>query len=167
MEARMTVVHWLPKSPSHTDPALEQNLVADDESAAARPLEVVVVNTDARPTMQALRSAYAFARNLKARIRVVVPHVVPYQLPLDAPPVERGVMERRMRALLPDAAGDPIETRIEILLCRDVEIALRGALAPGSTVIVGGRYSWWPNAADRLAWRLRRMGHQVVRVNSK
>jgi hypothetical protein len=59
------------------------------------------------------------------------------------------------------ANESPVETNVQIYLCRDPFEALEGALSPGSLVVLGGRKRWWPTREKRLAKKLHRAGHEV------
>lgn len=122
-------------------------------------LEVAVVFTSATPTVAALKQAGALADRLSARINMVVPQIVPYPLPLESPPVLLDFSERRFREI---ARESPVETNVQIYLCRDRLETLKSVLAPGSVVVIGGRKRWWPTREKRLVRQLRRAGHEVV-----
>ena len=122
-------------------------------------LELTVLFTGLPETLRALSQATRMAQDLHARIRLVVPQVVPYPLPLEAPPVLVEFNARRFQEL---AMGQSIETNVEIFLCRDVEVLLEQVLPEHSTVLMGGRAHWWPTAQTRLTRRLQQQGHHVV-----
>jgi hypothetical protein len=122
-------------------------------------LNVAVVFTSVEATLVALRKAGALASRLRGRITLVVPQVVPYPLPLTSPPVLLDWNEKRFRAI---ASESPVETTVQIYLCRDRLETLTTELSPRSLVVVGGRKRWWPTAEKRLARKLRRAGHEVI-----
>lgn len=122
-------------------------------------LNIAVVFTSVPETLAALRRAGALASRLNARITLVVPQVVPYPCPLASPPVLLDFSERRFRVI---AGASPVETTVQLYLCRDQWEALRLVLQPRSLVVVGGRKRWWPTREKRLAWKLRRAGHEVI-----
>lgn len=128
-----------------------------DESE--RRLEVAVVFTSAASTIAALRKAGALADRLRARINLVVPQVVPHPLPLESPPVLLDFSERRFREI---ATESPVETTVQIYLCRDRLETLKSVLARRSLVVIGGRKRWWPTREESLARKLRRAGHEVI-----
>jgi len=149
-------------------PVLEKQLNSPSgpgpELAGRQPgqkLEISVVYTSDDATAAALRSAGKLAGELDGRIALVVPQIVPYPLPLSSPPVLLGFNERRFAAV---AAHSPVETRVQIYLCRDREVLLGDVLRPHSLVAVGGRRRWWFSAERRLARRLSREGHEVIFV---
>ena len=122
-------------------------------------LEVAVVFTSAPATIAALRKASALADRLSARIKLLVPQVVPFPLPLESPPVLLDFSERRFREI---AAESPVETTVEIYLCRDRWETLKSVLARRSLVVIGGPKRWWPTKEKSMARKLGRAGHEVI-----
>jgi acetyl esterase/lipase len=100
--------------------------------------------------------------------------VVPYPLPLEQPPRNLQFVSRRFRTLAAStwrgespASHRWIDTRADIVLCRDAWRGLMGKLPPCSVVVVGRRAGFWPLwtcREERLAKRLRDAGHHVVRA---
>jgi hypothetical protein len=127
-------------------------------------LNIDVVFTSVDATLAALRKAAELASRLAARITLVVPQVVPYPLPLESPPVLLDWSERRFRVI---AEESPVETTVEIYLCRDRLQTLSTVLKPRSVVVLGGRRRWWPTADKRLARKLRAAGHEVIFAETK
>ncbi len=127
-------------------------------------LEVVVVYTGVKQTLAALRAAACFARGLTARIRLVVPQLVPFPAQLDEPLVRTDFVERKFRTLAEESA---IEANVDIRLCRDWEAGVLQGLKPGSRIVLGARMRWWPGAREgRLVRALQKRGHQVLLVGS-
>ena len=124
-------------------------------------LSIMVVFTTVPATLIALEQGGQLAQQLGARIRIVVPHVVPYPLPIDRPPVDPEFRLRRFRTVSIQGA---IETQIEVRLCRDSDHAVMQGLPPRSVILIGGRKRWWPTRERRLAKRLARVGHHVIFV---
>ena len=140
-------------------PAIPPESPLSHECDYARVLDVNVVYTDVPGTLAALRKAGGLAANLRARIQIIVPQVVPYPLPLSRPGVHREFSERRFHTL---AEGLHIDTQVQICLCRDREQLLAQALPPRSLIVIGGRKRWWPTAERALASKLCRCGHEVI-----
>jgi hypothetical protein len=124
-------------------------------------LSINVVCTTSAATLHALKQAGELAHHLGARIRIVVPHVVPYALPIDRPAVDPNFRLRQFRTFFFQHA---IETHIDVRLCRDAHECLKQALAPQSIVLIGGRKRWWPTREKRLAKTLSLAGHHVIFV---
>ncbi len=133
---------------------------AHSSTAQSSGLAIVVLFTTVRGTLNALQHAARLAYELQARIQIIVPYVVPYPLPIDKATVNP---KFRLREFLTRCEQQPIETRIDIWLCRDVRQCIYEGLLPNSLVVVGGRQSWWPLTYEkRLARSVRSRGHQVV-----
>jgi len=64
--------------------------------------------------------------------------------------------------LLALAGEQPVETNIQMYLCRDLTETIRRVLKPDSVVVIGGRKRWWPTPEQKLAAILRRDGHHVI-----
>jgi hypothetical protein len=150
----------------YPSPAFEMVLAPDRKGTAPSQagesehrLAITVVFTSTSATTAALRKAGVLADNLNACIKLVAPQVVPYPLPLETPPVLLAFSERRFREI---AMESPVETTVQIFLCRDRWETLKGVLAPHSLVVVGGRRRWWPTKEETLARKLRRAGHEVI-----
>jgi hypothetical protein len=129
-----------------------------------RTMDIVVVFTSMEPTLRALKQAGALAHRLDLRVKLVVPQIVPYPLPLTSPPVLLDFNERRFFAV---ASESHVETTVCIYLCRDRWDALELVLQSHSLVIIGGRKRWWPTAEAWLARGLRRAGHEVIVVETE
>ena len=91
-----------------------------------------MVFTSVESTLAALKEAGNLANSLGARIKLVVPQVVPYPLPLETPPVLVEFNENRFRVM---ASESPVETSVQIYLCRDRFETLTSVLKPGSIVV--------------------------------
>ena len=124
-----------------------------------RRLNITVVFTSVDSTLAALKEAGMLANSLGAQIMLVVPQIVPYPLPLESPPVLLEFNENRFRVM---ASQSPVETSVQIYLCRDRFETLTSVLKPGSIVVLAGRKRWWPTRDKRLARQLRRAGYEVL-----
>ena len=124
-----------------------------------RQLEIAVVFTSVMPTIRALKEAGLLAMQLNARINLIVAQVVPWPLQLTSPPVLLEFDEGRFRVI---ASRTGVHTDVSVYLCRARVRAITNVLRYGSLVMIGGRSRWWPTVEKRLAWKLRRAGHQVV-----
>jgi hypothetical protein len=126
---------------------------------AGQRLNIAVVFTSTEATLAALKEAGALASSLGARITLLVPQIVPYPLALETPPVLIEFNEKRFRLI---ARQSPVETTVQIYLCRDGMETLTNVLSPGSIVVIGGQKRWWPTREKKMARQLRRAGHEVV-----
>lgn len=127
--------------------------------AAPHSFEIVVLFTTVRETLSALQAAGRLAQGVATGIRLLVPQVVPYPLPLDEPPVPSGHLIREFQLVLEDSQ---LETRIDVRRCRDQWQTIHNALRPRSVLVIGGPRGWWPSKKYRIAARLRADGHQVI-----
>jgi hypothetical protein len=137
---------------------------ADAGEGVERPLNVVVLHTSDSSTRRALKTAASLASQLSAHVHLVAPRVVPFPLDLNAPQVPVSFTARQLREIAEDAG---VDTSIDIILCRDLMRTLASVLRPQSIVVIGeSRSPWWRLAwmgrENRLAQRLRALGHQVV-----
>jgi len=146
--------------------AFEKHLVAGTLAPSTVPdttleskLNISVVFTSVESTLEALKRAGELASRSRGHITLVVPQIVPFPLPLTSPPVLIDWNERRFSVI---ASESQVKTDVMLYLCRDRSETLARVLAPRSLVVVGGRRRWWPTAETRLAWKLRRAGHQVI-----
>ncbi len=131
-------------------------------SASGGGFQVTVVFTTRPGTQAALRMAGAFAKDLGARIRLVVAHEVPFHFPLDKPPVSLDFLERYQIRLVSESGVRAEEVHIEMFLCSDRAECLRRVLRPRSLVVVGGRRRRWLNSERRLEKWLGRLEHRVI-----
>jgi len=136
------------------------------ELSSDRPsLRVTVVATNDRGTLAALRTAGKLAANLGARIALVKAQLVPFQFPLDKPPVSTDFLQRQLHGLVCEAGIEGEEMTIQLWLCRDRNESLRKILRAHSLVVIGGRKRWWSRREKTLERYLSRLGHQVVFVD--
>jgi len=144
--------------PATGHPALPIGVEADQQ------VNIAVVFTSVDPTLAALKEAGNLANSLGARITLVVPQVVPFPLPLETPPVLLEFNQNRFRVM---ASESPVETGVQVYLCRDRFETLAAVLKPGSIVLIGGRKRWWPTKDEALAQQLRRAGYEVLFKETK
>ena len=137
---------------------------SDLAPAAISNLQVVIPYRAAHLTRAALRYATSLASDLNAQIRLIDVYVVPYGVPLDEPPVNPKHLTRKLRQL---AQESEVPISAEVVYARDWEQGFRRALAPGSLVLMAIKRSWWQTSDKRFAARLRKLGHQVVWVESE
>ena len=127
-------------------------------------LDIVVLHSSEASTLRALKTAATLAGELSARVHLVAPRVVPYPLELNEPQVPVSFTAQQLRQLAAEAG---VEVEVDIILGRDFMTMLSAVLKPQSLVVLGERRSRWWNfewldRENRLAKRLRKLGHQVV-----
>ncbi|MBV9763824.1 MAG: hypothetical protein JOZ48_03180 [Acidobacteriaceae bacterium] len=123
-------------------------------------LPIWIVFTTTNGALAALARAGELAASLDAQIRIVLPHVVPYPLPLNRPAVDPLF---RVKDFCDMCEKRAIEIEIEVRLCRDAHECLRDWLPPNSLVVIGCRKNRF-GRENRLGRTLRRLGHHVIFV---
>jgi hypothetical protein len=106
-------------------------------SAPQRSLQVFVLFNGKETTAAALRSAEAFVSGLGGEIHIAVPHVVPYPLPLNRPPVDRGVLLAQIAGAVAQSGITCGVRRVLIAYTRSQEDAWRFLLPPHCIVFIG------------------------------
>jgi hypothetical protein len=136
--------------------------VLDGCVPAVRTDTVNVVFTTADETLAAVHVASVLGKALGVPLTVILFSPVSYPLsteaPAGVPPVEAETFIERVRA-------QGIEARVRVYMCGNDDHVLPNAFRPHSFIVVGGRRSWWPTAAERLRRRLEGAGHFVVFVD--
>ena len=127
-------------------------------------LQVVIPYKAPQFTRAALHYAAQMAGGLNVRLRLIDVHVVPYGVPLGEPTVRPQYLARRIRNL---ARESTVPVSAEIVYARDWEQGFRRALGVGSIVLMPFKRAWWRTSEKRLAARLRKLGHQVIWVESE
>jgi hypothetical protein len=129
-------------------------------------LPITVVYTTQEGTLAALKTAAALARDLNARLGLIVTEVVPFRLPIDRPRVSVDFLKGRQDALVSKAGLAREEIRVQICVCRDTKETLGRLLPTPSLVVLGGRRGPWPSREQRLQTFLSRLGHHVIFVDA-
>jgi hypothetical protein len=137
---------------------------SDLATAPISDLQIVIPHRTPQFTRAALKYAATLANDLNGRIRLIDVYVVPYGVPLDRPTVSPKHLARKVRQL---AQESTVPVSAEVVYARDWEQGLRRSLAPGSLVVMAIKRSWWRTSEKRLAARLRKLGHQVIWVESE
>ena len=139
-------------------PAPGQPVAARSDDSELR-LNISVVFTSEELTRAALGHAAALAESLDAKITLLAVQSVPFPLQLQQSPVSVRWNEERA---LDIAADSPVETAVQVYLCRDRLQTLRSVLESGSIVVIGCRRRPWPTFEMRLGRKLRHLGYEVV-----
>jgi hypothetical protein len=127
-------------------------------------MNVTVIATNGRGTIAALRAAEKLAANLGASIALVKAQIIPFEFPLEDPPVSIDFLQRQLYGLVCEAGIEAQKITVRLWLCRDRFVGLRKILRPRSLVVIGGRKRWWSRekALERF---LSQAGHQVVFID--
>ena len=122
---------------------------------------VNVVFTTPEETLAAVRVASALGKALAVPVTLIHFRAVPYPLSVDAPP---GISPAETDAFVERLRSEGIDVRVRVYLCRSEGRVLPTAFKRHSFIVIGGRRSWLPTAAERLRRRLEAAGHFVVFV---
>lgn len=127
-------------------------------------MSVTVIATNSGGTIAALRAAEKLAANLGASIALVKAQIIPFEFPLEDPPVSIDFLQRQLYGLVCEAGIEAEKITVHLWLCRDRFVGLRKILRPRSLVVIGGRKRWWSRekALERF---LSQMGHRVVFID--
>jgi len=155
---------------------MKDNLIEYSETAQARnwsPPEIIpdppqfrlnVLATTEKATVAALRSAARLAANLGAQITLISLEIVPWQFPLEKPPVAVALLEQKLYCLVYRAGIIGEEVRIQLCLCRDSHQGLQRILQPHSIVVLAESEHWWSRREHDLKDFLTALGHKVIFV---
>jgi hypothetical protein len=130
-------------------------------ASVQRPLKIVVPYTTPELTRSALGIAAAYAGDLRAEVKLVFVHVVPYPLNLEEPDVQSGSIAERIKR---ETGFIHYPISIEIIFARDENEALRSAVPAGSLVLMATEKHWWRTSEEKLAGALVRTGCNVTIV---
>jgi hypothetical protein len=120
-------------------------------------LDLVVPFTTPALTRAALKAASGMGAGLGACIRLVRVQCVPYPLDLNQPPVYIEFLRQQLSSF---HAALPVTG--EILLAREFEKGIEGALRENSVVVLSFRKRPWRTRNERLALHLQRNGRKVI-----
>jgi hypothetical protein len=121
-------------------------------------LRVVIPYTTSELTRAALRHAGA-CTDLNVEVSLIDIQIVPFQCPLDRPPIDKEFSERRLRDLLQEAQ---LAGSAEVVYARDRLEALDRALQSESLIILTTNKRWWRTREEKLARALVKAGHRVM-----
>jgi hypothetical protein len=157
------------KSPEDRKRAGSARLCSDaalptSEAGSSFGFEVNVLFTKERATLFALKKAGQLSHELGARIKVIVPQIVPFPLQLTKPTIEPEFMARKARAIVDCCI---LQAEIQVCLCRRPLDAAISVLKQHSLVLMGGRKRLWPTREQHLAKQIQRHGHQVILVTEE
>ncbi len=150
---------------AHRETAEPNSWNAHASGQGAPQLRVNVLATTEKATVAALRAATGLAANLSAQITFIAAEVVPWQFPLENPPVAVPFLEQKLCRLIYGAGIVGDEVRIQLYLCRDERQVLERILRPHSLIVLGGRDHWWSRQERKLRAFLTGLGHQVIFVS--
>lgn len=128
-----------------------------------RDLRLHVVYTTPDATRACLKAASLLASDLGATLDLLVPHVVPFPLPLDEPAAPASFIEDTVTALI---KGYQVDINVKVLLCRDREETIPKWLPSDSIVVIGRRRRWGLGEFRPLIRAVKRGGHHVVVVDA-
>lgn len=147
--------------------ALRHQLVLPDdwlspsgEEGCAKPLDITVVYTHFRSTLEAVKKAAYIADGFNARIALLVPEPVSTNFLTYAAPAN--VLASRERLFAAMVCANSVEVHVAIYRCLSIDSLLKRAVVPRSLILFGEpKYAWWTWEA-RLVRRLCRRGQIVI-----
>lgn len=120
-------------------------------------IHIIATNDDG--THAALTEARRLRHPSSGRVIILVPRFVSFIEP-PAGASESNALTERYRDLASTAGVDAI---VRVCVCNRFDDLFRWMLVKESRIIVGGRHRrFWPTAEERLARRLKTLGHDVV-----
>jgi hypothetical protein len=129
-----------------------------DQASAIPALRVIVVYTFVEEALRVCSQTAQFVEQLGMTLRILVPVVVPYPLPIERPPVDPQFIAH---GIIEACAGVDVPVRIDVRLCRDRLQCVGHELERPSIVVLPRRRRWaW--GERRLERTLRRDGYEVV-----
>jgi hypothetical protein len=138
---------------------IEVRNVSPDPSRDSHRMQINVVFTNIEGTTAALKRAVDLVIDLEGETRIIVPHVVPFPLPLEEPTVPIEFTCQQIQCLAGSVGADPY---VDVFLCRDRFDLLRQVLPSEAIVVIGTRKHWLPTMAWRTARALRKHGCIVL-----
>ena len=99
-------------------------------------------------------------------MRIIVPDVVHYGV---AAAQSTGDPRRKIERYRAMASEMGIDAQVQLCVCRRETDVYRLLLPEHSTIVIGGRRrQWpWPNATQRAAEALERLGHRVMTADGR
>jgi hypothetical protein len=134
--------------------------------ADCRKLRVTVIKTTNEGTIAALQAAANMAEQLRAQIVLLAIQIVPLRLPINRPPLSVKFLQQQLLNLVSESGVRDTEVIVQIALCRDRDEALKRFLPPHSLVVIGQGRRTWMRRERKLERFLRRLGHEVISVDS-
>jgi hypothetical protein len=126
---------------------------------------VTVIATTKEGTTAALDEAKRLAKDLDAHITVLKLEVVPFQFPLEKPPVSLDFTTRQQCSLVLQSSSRDEDVTIRTCLCRDRDACLKRIFRRRALVVIGGSRHWWKSHEERLEILLRGLGHHVIFID--
>jgi hypothetical protein len=125
-------------------------------------LRLHVIYTTPEGTRAGLRVASLLARDLGAKLELLVAQVVPYPLPIHDATTPASFTEQSVSTLVSEC---DVDVDVKVLLCRDREETIPQWLPAESIAVIGRRRRWGPGSSWGLIRVVKRTGHQVVVVD--
>jgi hypothetical protein len=130
-----------------------------ETGGAGAEIEIVVPYTEWALADAVLKRAMALTAGLKATVRLVAVHAIPYPLPFHCPTALHAHLVEQLVDL---ASRCPLAVDPQVVLARYRDDGFRHVLKPASIVLIGVRKRFWPTREEKLARALARDGHQVA-----
>jgi len=131
--------------------------IATEHAESGLRLDLVVPFTTPGLTRAAVAAATGMAAGLNAAIRLIKVQCVPYPLDLNQSPVGLGFLRQQL-----DTFHSTLPLTGEIMLAREFEAGLRGALHTDSLIVLSYCKRPWRTRNERLAASLQKEGRKVI-----
>jgi hypothetical protein len=106
-------------------------------------------------------------QDLDLSLTLLMPQVVPYQVPITRPPLAIEHTRQTALSLISGSAMGACKVSVHICVCPDRLECLRRLISPRSIVFLGGRNSWWRRPERKLAKALRALDCEVIFVDKR
>jgi len=138
-----------------------QFVPGDLETGVSAEIEIVVPYTEWALADAALKRAAALTAGLKAAVRLVAVHAIPFPQTFHCPEAVQAHLVGRLTDL---AKRCPIPVEPQVVLARYRDEGFRYVLKPASIVMIGARKRFWRTREEKLARALARDGHAVALI---
>lgn len=147
---------------AHGELQIDPGSLAPFDARDLQELELSVIHCEPKLTQAVLRHAVSLTAGLRARIRLVAVHTIPYPADFACPATMHAHLVSQLTEI---AECCPLPVTPVVVLARNRAEGIRFALEHASTVLVASRRKLWRTSEERLAHLLAQEGHKVALVH--